>query len=84
MVYAHIETKKKKKKRSRKNEERRTSKKRSGDEKHHHTAHRFRDRVAEQENAQNNDWRFLRKVKNEKRRSFKSRLKTTGNQRETQ
>ena len=59
--------KKKKKKRSRKKEERHTLKKRNGDEKHHHAAHRFGDKVAEQENAPNNYWRFLRKVKREEK-----------------
>ena len=58
--------------------------KRNGEEKHHHAVHQFEDRVAEQGNTQNNNWKFLRKMRNEKRRSFKLRLKAAENQRETQ
>ena len=40
--------------------------KRNGDEKHHHTAHWFKERVVEQENAQNNDWKFFEKSERKK------------------
>ena len=58
----------------------------NGDEKHHRAAHWFGEELQSKKTLRTMIGSFFRKVKekNEKMRSFKSRLKTTGNQRETQ
>ena len=61
-------------------------KKKNGNEKNHHIAHQFGEEFQSKKMLRIMIGSFLRKVKekNKKRRSFKSRLKTTRNQRETQ